>query len=769
MSGGDRYKAMLESNWTATEATRARLQRLQELEEQRRQRMGSVQERSRSSSLDRGSSSSRELLFGSRRQLHRSSFRESGRRLAPSMSVEERSRALQRIVGGGADSCAASDDRATSGAESSESKISSDLKDSDSSVSKDIQVSDSKDTKVAHSNTTDSQHEPQNSSTTGISAAADVQSDENPAEGEITSEITKESEFVNERLNKEEVTNIKTNDDENSDSQPDSVERPIETETSVRRNSDTAANGSISEQSINSNIGDTHTAADTEQSIERDTGTAIADNQQIINNAGIDSESVKNSDKKDGKEVVNGAKGNTADTEKDASSEQWSVSTETDKKLMDMMTDKEARLQKLRELENLRSQGRAADKTEEETSMSARERFNISHTSARPARQLSLREQIRRERRARRHSDLQLSTTSTFGTESTGNTSSLSSASDETSGGGKGERTSRAINLQSWDAAFGGDRDRDERMKRMKELERMRKEGPSGSSGSFDLDRSSHGRDTYQSLTRDTYQPSFSYSSNNFPLTSSRQSESVQSLTNRRLFELPLQFSSISEQREPSFFSSAPRLNRTSSTTDVLTRARETLDNVVSSRRLTVNTDSEEVTTQQESVPPSVPQTEAGTEDSDDVPVYVEGSPQGVPYVDDEGRTHWIGPTSPKYNEVVNRSSSNNRYTAMSPHSTVMNMRDTEDDPIRARQRNRGLPPEIQDHFLAECFDPKYSLKERIVLIRKKLWGDPPQLPTSQRGKPDGASHGDSKAQPVDNTANENPDIADDENGTKTI
>jgi hypothetical protein len=40
--------------------------------------------------------------------------------------------------------------------------------------------------------------------------------------------------------------------------------------------------------------------------------------------------------------------------------------------------------------------------------------------------------------------------------------------------------------------------------------------------------------------------------------------------------------------------------------------------------------------------------------DNDDTPVYMNGTPQGTPLIDNEGKTHWVGPTSPRLSTYIN-------------------------------------------------------------------------------------------------------------------
>lgn len=143
---------------------------------------------------------------------------------------------------------------------------------------------------------------------------------------------------------------------------------------------------------------------------------------------------------------------------------------------------------------------------------------------------------------------------------------------------------------------------------------------------------------------------------------------------------------------------------------------------------LSMSTDTEHSQLQQSNVQHSVV-----NEETDETPVYREGSPQGTPVIDPEGRTHWVAPASLRlstYLSVMDRLENRNRSASFdsvpSYHHQPINL-------------SNNLLDEINhDHFLANCFDKKYTLKERCALIREKIYG---KSTKTERGKPDGASH----------------------------
>lgn len=143
---------------------------------------------------------------------------------------------------------------------------------------------------------------------------------------------------------------------------------------------------------------------------------------------------------------------------------------------------------------------------------------------------------------------------------------------------------------------------------------------------------------------------------------------------------------------------------------------------------LSLSTDTEHSQLEQSNVQHSVV-----NEETDETPIYREGSPQGTPVIDPEGRTHWVAPASLRlstYLSVMDRLENRNRSASFdlvpSYHHHPINL------------SNNLLDAINHDHFLADCFDKKYTLKERCALIREKIYG---KSTKSERGKPDGASH----------------------------
>jgi hypothetical protein len=414
----------------------------------------------------------------------------------------------------------------------------------------------------------------------------------------------------------------------------------------------------------------------------------------------------------------------------------WEVSDDTDKKLEQMTENQQTRLAKLQELEELRTRGRARENPED-ANLSARERFNMNfNPNIRPQKQLSIREQIRNSRRARRHhSDLQLSQHSPFLSE----TSTASSAP-----AGKEQTTSSAINPSAWDSAFSDDRS--ERMKRLKELQKIRKEGKdSVAASSFDSDilsprdrrnsdiRTADRRNSAQSdhlsslFSASRVQPTFSTGGSLFPL-SSNISESLPSLVPSNL-SVDNSVSGLFN-RERNLFSSGPVLTRSASlsTQEVIARAREVINTsgtaaLAASSETDVRSSRGELNLHLDLT--SEPLTEELGESD---------KPSAVDQLR-EARAE----AHPRVHDVPLDLNHEDGATC------VKAMREAIDETYRNRYKSRGLPSDVADHFLADCFDPKYTFEERIVLIRKKLWGDNPVV-KCERGKPDGASTSESEA-----------------------
>lgn len=126
--------------------------------------------------------------------------------------------------------------------------------------------------------------------------------------------------------------------------------------------------------------------------------------------------------------------------------------------------------------------------------------------------------------------------------------------------------------------------------------------------------------------------------------------------------------------------------------------------------------------------------------DAEDTPVYMNGAPQGTPLIDNEGRTHWVAPTSPRlrtYLSVMDRMENRNRSSSFESSFGIV-------PSFRHRAINQSeslLDVSLHDHFLADCFLKKYTLKERCALIRDKIYDKPKDTKNVERGNPDGASH----------------------------
>ncbi|XP_061195326.1 uncharacterized protein LOC133203571 [Saccostrea echinata] len=652
-----RYSSILQNVWPPPNENTRA--RLERLRElENQRRQHESSNRPRSSSVERAPSSSRELLFGSRATFGRSSLRSSARRGREPMRAFPLGQANNPVN-------LPSDRR-----NESESRTVGDI----SNIS----------------------------ATTG-DVSPTTQQASNP-QTEAPSVSTTNSEVKTENVELVIIENRECSA-EKSESMSDDVSHSADQYKDTHRPD---SNNQSMEQSVN--VDSTAAAAPGTSTDSEDSGTV----EQV--NSG---KSEKASSATDVSTVEQQPK---PDTEIQISSgASWEVSDDTDKKLEEMTENQQTRLAKLQELEELRTRGRARERPED-SNLSARERFNVNYNpNIRPQRQLSIREQIRNSRRARRHhSDLQLSQHSPFLTET-----STSSSTDVV----REQTTSNAINPSAWDSAFS-DNDRTERMKRLKELDKIRKEGrDSAAASSFDSDilsprdrRNSAHSDHLSSLfSVSRVQPSFSTGGSLFPL-SSNYSESLPSLATSNLsVETPM---SSLFGRERNIFSSGPTLTRSTSLTtqEVIARAREVISNSVSaslaaSSESDVRPSREEVNLHLDLS--ELPLTEERTEE------------EGVTTVDQirEARAE----SNPRVHDVPLDLNHKDGATC------VKAMREAIDETYRNRYKSRGLPSEVADHFLADCFDPKYTFEERIVLIRKKLWGDPPVV-KCERGHPDGAS-----------------------------
>lgn len=654
-SDDSRYSGILQNVWPPpNDNTRARLERLRELENQRRQR--ETTHRARSSSLERSHTSSRELLLGSRGTYGRSSLRSSGRRGREPM----RAFPLGQVTNPGNSPASRSESESRSVRDTSHSSAST------GDLSPVVRPPDNPQTETP------------NASANNMEVKTDnvelviIENSEHPQKSETMSDD------VSLGMDRCQPT-------QGPSSENQSMEQSMQAESvSV---ADATASGiqaepenSVTEESVKSDSQDK-------------TQNEIPTDQSVAQKPKPDTEI----------QVSSGAS--------------WEVSNDTDKKLEQMTENQQTRLAKLQELEELRTRGRARERPED-SNLSARERFNVNfNPHIRPQRQLSIREQIRNSRRARRHhSDLQLSQHSPFITE-TSVVSSTEATGDQA--------TTSALNPSAWDSAFTDDRS--ERMKRLKELDKIRKEGRDSSS--FDSDilsprdrRNSAQSDQLSSLfSSSRVQPTFSSAGSLFPL-SSNYSESLPSLVNTNLsIDTPM----VSLfGRERSIFSSGPTLTRSTSlsTQEVIARAREVI-NTSGTASLAASSESD--------VRPSRGELNLNLDFSSEPLLEEHGEYDRTSAVDQirEARAE----ANPRVHDVP--LDLNHKDGA----SCVNAMREAIDETYRKRYKSRGLPSDVADHFLADCFDPKYTFEERIVLIRKKLWGDPPVV-KCERGHPDGAS-----------------------------
>lgn len=658
-----RYSRILQNVWPPpNDNTRARLDRLRELENQRRQHESSS--RTRSSSVERAHSSSRELLLGSRGTFGRSSLRSSARRGREPMRAFPLGQANNS--GNLPTEC------------ESESRPLNDIS---------------------------------NNNTTGDVSHTARQTDNSQTEASKASTNNLEGKTNNIELI------IIEGGERNSVEKSETMSGDVSSEGDQCKDTESSASNNQSME-VCVKTGSTAVA---DPGTSADTNTENNVTEQPVKSVTPERTDSVNSDSSKAK--VGQPKPDTEIQISSAAS--WEVSDDTDKKLEQMTENQQTRLAKLQELEELRTRGRARENPED-SNLSARERFNMNfNPNIRPQKQLSIREQIRNSRRARRHhSDLQLSQHSPFLSE-TSTTSSTAGTKEQT--------TSSAINPSAWDSAFSDDRS--ERMKRLKELEKIRKEGRDSVAGSsFDSEilsprdrRNSAQSDHLHSLfSASRVQPSFSTGGSLFPL-SSNYSESLPSLVTSNLSvdtPMPSLFN-----RERNVFPSGPALTRSTSlsTQEVIARAREVINtsgtaSLAASSETDVRSSRGELNLHLDWT--SEPLTEELGES--DRPTTVDQLR--------EARAE----ANPRVHDVPLDLNHEDGATC------VKAMREAIDETYRSRYKSRGLPSDVADHFLADCFNPKYTLEERIVLIRKKLWGDLPVV-KCERGNPDGASTSESE------------------------
>lgn len=152
----------------------------------------------------------------------------------------------------------------------------------------------------------------------------------------------------------------------------------------------------------------------------------------------------------------------------------------------------------------------------------------------------------------------------------------------------------------------------------------------------------------------------------------------------------------------------------------------------------------------------------ATVDETDSLPVYMEGSVQGMPYVDSSGLTHWLGPTSPKYKEL---SSANAIATRRRSRDIAIIGSGFVDGASRREAYSTSMFP---DHFLAPCFEKKYTFEERCELIRKQIYesdiGKSILAKMEERSPPDGESKEAENTDSNENAMNtENEIVASDE------
>lgn len=442
------------------------------------------------------------------------------------------------------------------------------------------------------------------------------------------------------------------------------------------------------------------------------------------------------------------------------------VHAKIDKQFSSVSEDVQSRMAKLEELQRQRQERKKALGEEEEdiSHLPVRERFFRNQSSGRitrPVRQQSIPEQIRASRLSRRNSDYTRSGSPGKASEAESpplarrsrvqqrsidrlrrrtidsvpvlGTSSTSEVLEEK------PKPKPILDIDSLDKAFG--RPDQERFNRLDELDRIRiqnreKRRDSAPSVSVDVGGSMNTRADFPSsliVNRGSCEniaqfPIHEHLESSFPMSRFSSTNTVDDITSR---SRELLRSVSSDRMLPSLTSiSRPILHSSYSDSRLfpLDGGRLSQSGILSMSTDTDHSQLQQGTNQQQSAIDS---------DNDDTPVYMNGTPQGTPLIDNEGKTHWVGPTSPRlstYINVIDRLE--NRTRSSSFDSNVPSFRHRAFD-----FSDSLLDAANQDHFLADCFLKKYTLKERCVLIRDKIYG----TKNSERGKPDGASHDSDK------------------------
>lgn len=441
------------------------------------------------------------------------------------------------------------------------------------------------------------------------------------------------------------------------------------------------------------------------------------------------------------------------------------VHAKIDKQFSSVSVDVQSRMAKLEELQRQRQERKKALEEEEDIShLPVRERFFRNQSSGRitrPVRQQSIPEQIRASRLSRRNSDYTRSDSPGKASEAESPPLARRSRLQQRSIDRLRRRTIDSvpvlatsttsevpeekpkpkpiIDIDSLDKAFG--RPEQERYNRLDELDRIRiqnreKRRDSAPSVSVDVSGSMNTRADFPSsliVNRGSCEnisqfPIHEHLESSFPMSRFSSTHTVDNVTSR---SRELLRSVSSDRTLPSLASiSRPMLHSSYSDSRLfpLDGGRLAQSGILSMSTDTDHSQLQQGTNQQQSAIDS---------DNDDTPVYMNGTPQGTPLIDNEGKTHWVGPTSPRlstYINVIDRLE--NRTSSSSFDSNMPSFRHRAFD-----FSDSLLDAANQDHFLAECFLKKYTLKERCVLIRDKIYG----TKTSERGKPDGASHDSDK------------------------
>jgi hypothetical protein len=442
------------------------------------------------------------------------------------------------------------------------------------------------------------------------------------------------------------------------------------------------------------------------------------------------------------------------------------VHAKIDKQFSSVSEDVQSRMAKLEELQRQRQERKKALEEGEEdiSNLPVRERFFRNQSSGRitrPVRQQSIPEQIRASRLSRRNSDYTRSGSPgkaseaespplarrsrvqqrsidrlrrrTIDTVPVLGTSSTSEVPEEK------PKPKPILDIDSLDKAFG--RPDQERFNRLDELDRIRiqnreKRRDSAPSVSVDVSGSMNTRADFPSsliVNRGSCEniaqfPIHEHLESSFPMSRFSSTNTVDDITSRSRELLR----SVSSDRTLSSLPSISRPSLHSSYSDSrlfpLDGGRLSQSGILSMSIDTDHSQLQQGTNQQQSAIDS---------DNDDTPVYMNGTPQGTPLIDNEGKTHWVGPTSPRlstYINVIDRLENRTRNSSFDSNMPSFRHRafDFSDSLLDAAN---------QDHFLADCFLKKYTLKERCALIRDKIYS----IKDSERGKPDGASHDSDK------------------------